>query len=134
MANEIRTIFNSVPKLKNDFKQDWKEDLKVAAAGGIPKNDYGSDNASAPVNTLAPAVTGTATVGQLLTSTTGTWTGAGITHTYAWKRSGSNTVLGTASTYTLVAADQTKTMTCTVTATNAFGKVSQVSNTTAAIA
>lgn len=134
MANEIRTLFNSIPKLKNDFKQDWKEDLKVAAQGGVPKNDYGSDNASAPVNTVAPAVTGTTTVGQTLTTTTGTWTGAGITYAYAWKRSGSSTVLGTAATYVLVAADLTKTITCTVTATNSFGKVAQVSNTTAAIA
>lgn len=134
MANEIRFIYNSVPKLKNDFKQDWKEDLKVAGAGGVPKNDYGSDNASAPVNTVAPAITGTTTVGQVLTCSQGTWTGSAITYSFAWKRSGSNTVLGTASTYTLVAADQTKTVTCTVTAVNAAGKVSQVSNTTAAIA
>jgi hypothetical protein len=134
MANEIRTILNSTPKTKNDWKLDWKEDVKVAAAGGIPKNDYGSDNASAPVNTVAPAITGTTTAGQTLTCSTGTWTGAGITYTYAWRRQGSNTTLGTATTYVLVAADQTKTITCIVTATNAFGRVAQVSNTTAAIA
>ena len=35
-------------------------------------NSYGS----APVNTVAPAVTGTATFGSTLTTTNGTWTGA----------------------------------------------------------
>ena len=43
--------------------------------------------AAAPVNTVAPAITGTAKDGQTLTSTTGTWTGsATITYTRQWKR------------------------------------------------
>src|ERR1035437_868029 len=44
---------------------------------------------SIPSCTVAPAVTGTATVGSTLTSTAGTWTGvATIVNTYQWQRAG----------------------------------------------
>lgn len=39
-----------------------------------------------PVNTVAPAVTGTAQVGQVLTAANGTWTGSG-TYTRNWQTS-----------------------------------------------
>jgi hypothetical protein len=52
-----------------------------------------------PVNTVAPAVSGTATVGQTLSSTTGTWTGLPTpTFTYQWQRAGSNISGATSST------------------------------------
>jgi hypothetical protein len=128
MANEIRDLKNSVPLVKNDFKQDWKEDSK----GGW-KLDWASDLASVPANTVAPAITGTAQVGQTLTVSNGTWTGTGITYTYAWKAAGSNAVLGTASTYVLTANELGKTVTCRVTATNSAGKLGVTSAATAAV-
>ncbi len=39
-----------------------------------------------PVNTSAPAVTGTATVGQTLTVATGSWNPAGTSYAYQWER------------------------------------------------
>src|SRR5206468_1301579 len=67
-----------------------------------------SSGASAPVNTALPAVSGQTEVGQILTATTGTWTGSPTpTYTYQWKRcdtTGSNctTITGaTQSSYTL---------------------------------
>jgi hypothetical protein len=43
--------------------------------------------AVAPTNTALPAITGTPTVGQMLTADTGTWTGTTpITFAYAWKQ------------------------------------------------
>ena len=76
--------------------------------------------AVAPVNTVAPAITGTAEVGQTLTCSQGTWTGtAPITYAYQWKRNGSNIGGATNSTYVLVTADAGTTVSCTVTATNA---------------
>jgi hypothetical protein len=96
-------------------------------------NSYGS----APVNTVAPAVTGTATVGQTLTTTNGTWLGAPApTFTYQWQRSGSNIGGATSSTYVLVAADYANTIRCVVTATNSVAPsgVSANSNSTAAVA
>jgi hypothetical protein len=73
---------------------------------GILMASVGNSYGSAPVNTVAPAVTGTATVGQTLSTTNGTWLGAPApTFTYQWQRSGSNIGGATSSTYVLVAAD-----------------------------
>ena len=78
-----------------------------------------------PVNTVPPAITGTATPGQVLTCNPGTWTGTGITYTYVWRRGG--TVVGTGPTYTLVADDAGTSFTCTVTATFAAGSTTLTS-------
>ncbi len=84
-----------------------------------------------PSNTVAPAVTGTATVGQVLTATTGTWIGdATITYAYQWKRDAVSIGGETASTHTIVSADQGTTLTCVVTATNANASASATSNST----
>jgi len=88
-----------------------------------------------PVNTVAPAVSGTATVGQTLSSTTGTWTGLPTpTFTYQWQRAGSNISGATSSTYVLVNADASNTIRCVVTATNTVSAVDANSNSTASVA
>jgi hypothetical protein len=87
-----------------------------------------------PANTVAPAVSGTAVVGQVLTTTNGTWTNSPSSYSYQWKRGATN--IGTnATTYTLVAADagNTSNITCVVTATNTVGSANATSNTTAQI-
>jgi hypothetical protein len=86
-----------------------------------------------PVNTVAPAITGTAQQGQTLTASTGTWTGAGIAYTYQWKRAGVNIGSATASTYQLVLADVGSTITVAVTATNDGGSTTATSGATATI-
>ena len=104
---------------------------------GILMASVGNSYGSAPVNTVAPAVTGTATVGQTLTTTNGTWTGAPApTFTYQWQRTGSNIGGATSSTYVLVAADYANTIRCVVTATNSVAPsgVSANSNSTASVA
>lgn len=88
----------------------------------------------APTNTVAPAVTGTATVGQLLSTTDGTWTGDPvISFTYQWQRDGADIGGATANTYTLVIADYGKAIRCVVTGTNGVGSSSANSNATAAV-
>ena len=83
----------------------------------------------APVNTVAPAITGTAQEGQTVTCSTGTWTGTPtISYTYQWKRNGSNIGSATSSTYVLVLADVSQSITCQVTATNGSGSASATSN------
>lgn len=80
-----------------------------------------------PINTVAPVISGTATEGQVLTSTQGTWSPAGTTYAYQWKRGATN--VGTnANTYTLVTADVGANITCVVTATNTDGSASATSN------
>ena len=81
-------------------------------------------SATLPVNTAAPAITGSTLVGSTLTLSNGTWTGSPTpTYTYQWKRNGTNISGATASTYLLVSADLTTTITATVTATNTAGAV-----------
>ena len=82
-----------------------------------------------PANTVAPAVTGTPTVGQTLTTTNGTWTAlSGPTFTRQWFR-GNHPIAGaTALTYVLVSADQGYSVFCRVSATDANGVVNADSN------
>ena len=80
-----------------------------------------------PVNTVAPAITGTAEQGQTLTASTGTWSGT-PTYAYQWKRGGGNIGGATASTYVLTGTDAGATITVTVTATNAGGSTSATSS------
>lgn len=90
-----------------------------------------------PVNSVAPAISGTETEGQTLSVTTGTWglasphnsgTNGTITYSYQWTRSddaggtGEANIGGaTSSTYTLTGADVGKFIRCLVRATNDGG-------------
>jgi hypothetical protein len=128
-----------------------------AAAGSLPlsvsvnkingRTASGSGNANVvppgsplpPANTALPVISGTTTAGQLLSSTSGGWTG-NPTFAYQWRdcdTAGNNcsnvTAGGTASTYTLTATDVGKTLRVLVTATNAGGSVSATSDKTAAV-
>ena len=98
----------------------------VAGSANATSNALTMDN-YAPVNTVAPVVSGTAVVGQVLTTTDGTWSNSPSSFSYQWKRGVTN--VGTnATTYTLVSADAGQSMTCVVTATNAAGSANATSN------
>jgi hypothetical protein len=87
-----------------------------------------------PEMTVAPAITGTATVGQVLTLGNGTFTGdATITYTYQWFRGGVAIAGATAATYTLVTADSGHKMTGRVFAQNLVGSAYGFSAATAAV-
>ena len=82
----------------------------------------------APVCTVAPAVTGTVTVGQVQTCSTGTWLNS-PTYVYQWRRrSSANIPSATAATYTLTATDSGYQVECEVTATNGAGSAVTKSN------
>lgn len=75
-----------------------------------------------PVMTAAPSISGTAEVGQALSCSTGTWTGNGtISYAYQWRRNGAEISIATSNSYTLQAADDGATITCTVSATDLDG-------------
>jgi hypothetical protein len=99
----------------------------LAAVG----NSYGYK----PINTVAPAITGTAQARQTLTCSTGTWNAAPlpITYAYQWYKNGSIISGATNSTYVVLSADVGSTLKCTVTASNAVGATSADSNTTATV-
>jgi alpha-tubulin suppressor-like RCC1 family protein len=91
---------------------------------------------SAPVNTAAPAISGTAAQGQALSTTNGSWgtTNPPTSYAYQWRRcdgSGANCtdISGaTASSYTLVYADAGGTVQVVVTAANAYGSTPATSD------
>ncbi len=96
----------------------------VVALAGI----FASVSLAAAVNTVAPAITGTAAQGQTLTVSTGTWTGTGaITYAYRWQRCNTdasacaNITGAVANTYTLGSADVGNTVRAVVTATDTTG-------------
>lgn len=90
-----------------------------------------------PINSVAPAISGTESVGSTLTATSGTWgldalfsggTNGTITYAYQWTRSDDGSGTGevdissaTSSTYTLQVADETKFIRCRVRASNTGG-------------
>jgi len=115
-----------------------------AQGGGAASNSMSGTPVAppaAPANTVVPSISGTTTVGQVLTSSTGTWTGSPApTFAYQWRRcdaAGSNCadISGAAaSTYTLVVADVGSTLRVIVTGTNGSGNASGTSTQTAVIA
>jgi len=90
----------------------------------------GGGGGPGPTNTVPPVISGTAERGEILTSTTGTWTGTGtITFAYQWTRNGADISGATSSTYTLVADDDNADMVCEITATDDEGSRVKKSNT-----
>ena len=74
-----------------------------------------------PANTAPPIVTGTPSVGQTMSCSTGTWTGSPTGYQYAWLRDFAPIPGATAASYTITGSDAGHDLTCEVTATNAAG-------------
>jgi hypothetical protein len=93
-----------------------------------------------PTNTALPQVSGTLQVGNVLSTTTGSWNGSPTSYGYQWQRcdgSGANcaTIAGaTAPSYTLASADAGATLRAAVTATNGGGSTTATSAPTGAVA
>jgi hypothetical protein len=107
------------------FSRGYMKNLKITTTTVV----------SAPTNSVAPTITGTKSVGQTLTSSTGTWNGTPTSYAYQWKRadtsSGSYTDISGAntSTYVLTSDDVSKFIKVGVIATNAAGSSSQTLST-----
>jgi hypothetical protein len=85
---------------------------------------------NAPINSVAPVLTGIGYTGQTMSVTDGTWTGtAPISYTYQWY-SGATPISGeTSNTYTVTRAYEGTAIYCEVTGTNVGGSSSANSNT-----
>lgn len=102
---------------------------------GIRSPFGASRGPTGPTNTVAPVVSGTATVGQTTSSTTGTWSGEGtITYAYQWLKDGVAISGATSSTYTLTAGEEGGLVSCRVTATDDNGSTSATSNSVGPVA
>ena len=78
----------------------------------------------APVNTIAPEISGTAEVGNVLIVSTGSWTdrdGDIPSYSYQWQANGSNIASATSNSYTLTTNEAHKTISVSVTATDGKG-------------
>ena len=95
--------------------------------------------ALAPAISIAPSISGSATFGQILSTTDGTWSFTPVSYTYQWSKSGTpsgtytNISGATNSTYTLLAADIDQYLKVTVTATNTGGSSAATSSATSII-
>lgn len=87
-----------------------------------------------PVNSVAPAITGTPTEGQTLTVSNGTWSNTPDAYAYIWKRDGVVIAEEAAATYLLAAADVDAVITASVVATNLGVSAVATSAATAAVA
>lgn len=91
----------------------------VSWLGNIRRNR----RALRPANTVAPAITGTPSVGQTLSVSTGTWTLTPTSYKYEWfaDRAQPATAARYSNTYVIGAGDSGKKIYCNVTAINAAG-------------
>jgi hypothetical protein len=93
-----------------------------------------------PASTKPPKISGTATVGAVVSASTGTWSGdEPITYSYQWQSCDVNgnscTNIGgeTAASYTIPKAEAGKTLRVQVTATNSRGNAKAISTETSSI-
>jgi hypothetical protein len=113
----------------------------VSAVTAVAMTPPPAPKPGAPANTSLPTISGTATQGQTLTASTGSWSGnQPITFAYTWERcdtsgghcgniAGSNHPI-----YTLQKADVGRTIRVDVTAKNSVGNVSATSAQTGSVA
>jgi len=93
-----------------------------------------------PRNTALPAISGTPTAGQTLTSSRGSWTGPSVSFAYQWLRcdaqgNGCGAIPGaTGTTYALATADVAHTIRLAVRGWSAYGSATATSAPTAAVA
>jgi hypothetical protein len=80
----------------------------------------------APVNSVAPRVSGTVKVGETVSCNPGTWTKSPTGVTFTWYR-GASTVIGRAATLKLTPALVSQSIHCAVKATNGFGSTTVTS-------
>lgn len=97
--------------------------IVISTAPAIPQLPWSPPNNAVPINTVRPAITGTTTVGQTLTASTGTWTNA-TSYAYEWLQNGSPIAGAHSATLALAASEAHAMISCIVTATGAGGEAS----------
>jgi hypothetical protein len=122
----ISDMFASVPGVKQDWIVDWKEDAK--ADWRVDWDANPSDEAvSAPEASALPTISGDVEVGEVLSVTSGTWTGnPAPTITYQWLVDDVEVDGATSSSYVIQAADAGLMVSVAVTGTNSEGSATEV--------
>jgi hypothetical protein len=138
----VRTLASSGSAGTTEIDWQYQPDLPPDQAAGTYTGGQVTLTATAsqpapPTNTQPPAITGTAEVGDLLSVSTGSWSGDAPTFTYSWadcNGSSCTPIAGaTQSTYAPVASDEGLALEATVTATNDGGSADATSAATAVV-
>jgi hypothetical protein len=131
------------PKYITQYFNDQPSEATANTVGASEGSTTSGINAAmvpaAPVNTVAPVVSGTPAVGSLLLCANGSWTGENVLtlstgwpftapFAYQWLRDGSAIAGATSNGYLVQAADLGHGLVCEVTATNDAGHASAKSN------
>ncbi len=87
-----------------------------------------SDCFETPVNTVAPVISGSTGIGEVLTATTGTWDAPIANYSYQWQRDTVDISGETGTTYTTTLADDGTSVRCVVTAATFTDSVTANSN------
>ena len=101
---------------------------------GIPEDDeftiivLGPETPFAPLNTVAPVVSGILEFGHVLTCSSGTWRNSPTHYNYQWKRGDEDIPFVMVDNYMLGADDVGQMMSCQVTAINDGGSAHAMSN------
>ena len=103
--------------------------VRATNSGGSADSAFGLTVAAspAPENDTRPAIGGTTVVGQTLTVSQGSWTGA-TSYAYQWTRDGADIAGATSATYTTVLADVGKRIEVRVVATGPGGTTTSTAN------
>jgi Carboxypeptidase regulatory-like domain len=140
-ACEHKPLYSSQcpPKYITQYFNDQPTESTANTVGASEGSTTSGINAAmvpaAPVNTVAPVVSGTPAVGSLLSCASGSWTGENALtlsmgwplttpFAYQWLRDGSAIAGATLNAYLVQAADLGHGLVCEVTATNAAGHAS----------
>lgn len=86
-----------------------------------------AEAATAPTNSVLPAISGLLTLAATLTAYEGVWANEPTSFTYQWKNAGSNIGGATNRTYAIQAGDSGDALTVAVTAINSAGSASATS-------
>ena len=93
---------------------------------GLAKARVSESVPAAPANVVQPLLVGNGAVGSVVTCNPGAWSGSpSPTFVYDFRIDGSSVQSGASNTYTPLIGDDTKTLTCLVTATNTQGSASE---------
>jgi hypothetical protein len=113
---------------KGSFEKAETVNVTIGANTGGVNESLREAFPTTPANTVAPTLTGTAVVGDVLTCSQGTWAHEPTYLVYQWLRNGVVISGQTGSTYTVQAADPGHSIVCSVTAGNAAGAATAMSN------
>lgn len=141
MNSETSTLVHAAKRVKKTFRsvhptgkyiqwdgyiEDFEteaptEDKQMATLSIKRSGSFSRVAASAPTNSVKPAISGVADEGEVLTAFEGVWANEPTSFSYVWENAGTPIVGATSKTYTVQASDAGDAITVVVTATNSAG-------------